>query len=453
MRPRILLVDDNAELVGLLARVFEDAGYDVIPCGRGREAMERAKADRPAAAVVDVLLPDVIGYEVASVLRRLQIPFILMSGVFKGGRHGLEAIQRHGAAEYFEKPFETDKLVRSLASLARPASASRLPVEEPVEVDVEVEEDPQGAPPHVLTGRVRVTEAPGRISATLRGEDIAVPARRPPAPPPPPDAPPPRPPPVMQPVAPPRTEAPAQVASKPATPPPGQRLGLLRDNLPQLISAFYLARETGELVLSRGVVRKTVFFEGGTPVFAVSNLATDRFGQFLVRTGKIGAEDLKAAALVADRSRRRTGDVLIEMGVLNETERMYYVGQQVKAIIYSLFAWEEGAFQLTFKNRAREEMLKLDIHPANLILRGVKKLYSPARLARLLPEEARPIPSQDPSYLLSDVELEGWEALLLSRVDGTRTAQEVIRLAQRPPEQVRGLIVGLMSLKILEIAS
>src|SRR5690606_17005872 len=63
MAPRILIVDDNTELVGLLSGAFEEAGYEVLQASRGRQALERAKADRPHAAVVDVLLPDLMGYE------------------------------------------------------------------------------------------------------------------------------------------------------------------------------------------------------------------------------------------------------------------------------------------------------------------------------------------------------------------------------------------------------
>src|SRR5205807_7848932 len=56
------------------------------------------------------------------------------------------------------------------------------------------------------------------------------------------------------------------------------RRGELRDNLPQLLSAFFQARETGELGLQKGQVKKVVFFEGGMPVFALSNLVADRLG-------------------------------------------------------------------------------------------------------------------------------------------------------------------------------
>ena len=78
-------------------------------------------------------------------------------------------------------------------------------------------------------------------------------------------------------------------------------------------------------------------------MFALSNLLADRFGQFLVRVGKIKPEQLAGRGAGGhSRRKRRTGDVLVERGLLKDTERLYYVGQQVKAIIYSLFAWEDG---------------------------------------------------------------------------------------------------------------
>ena len=112
---------------------------------------------------------------------------------------------------------------------------------------------------------------------------------------------------------------------------------------------------------------------------------TDRFGPFLVRVGKINQSAARRwCAAAADQTGRRTGDVLVEMGLLKETEKLYYVAQQVKAIIYSLFGWEDGEYRLHFTDRAASQAIKLDLHPANLIIRGVKKLYKPERLFRLL---------------------------------------------------------------------
>src|SRR2546429_8429362 len=114
------------------------------------------------------------------------------------------------------------------------------------------------------------------------------------------------------------------------------------------------------------------------------------------------------------------------MGRLNDGELLYCGGQPIKSILYNLFSWENGSFALSFQARARREMIKLDIHPANLIVRGVKKLYKPERLRRLLGAEERLIPSPDPAFNLSDVELQAWEAHLLPRCDGSRTAADLV---------------------------
>ncbi len=228
--------------------------------------------------------------------------------------------------------------------------------------------------------------------------------------------------------------------------------GKLEENLPELITAFYLAQQTGELTLQKGKVKKTIYFEKGRPCFAISNLVTDRFGPFLVRVGKITLAQLELCQAAADKTGRRTGDILVEMGLLKDTEKLYYVAQQVKAVAYSAFGWDEGEYRMHFADRASAEQIKIDLHPANLITRGVKKLYRPERLFRLLAPEDRLAPSQQPAYGLHEVELERWEAELLPNVDGTRTVAQIIELARKPEQAVYAFLVGMVALKILERA-
>src|SRR3979411_1738974 len=84
--PRILVVDDNPELLTLLSSAFEEAGYQVQTAARGRTALDLARKERPDLVVIDVLLPDLMGFDVAEALKRLKMPFIFMSGVHKRGR-------------------------------------------------------------------------------------------------------------------------------------------------------------------------------------------------------------------------------------------------------------------------------------------------------------------------------------------------------------------------------
>jgi CheY-like chemotaxis protein len=436
MTPKILVVDDNPELLTLLTQLFEEVGYEVIGAAKGKQAVELARQGKPQVAILDILLPDMMGYHLADALRKddPKLPLIFITGVFKGGKHALEARNKYAAAGYFEKPFEANKLVDAVKAIVAPGN--KRPVQSmadaiEVELDVDVQEEDPAQDAMELTGTIKVTGG-GQLTAELRGANLTANPLKPPGPVP--RAPPPG--------------RPAPAAFDRST--PGSRRGDLKDNLSSLITAFYLAGETGELGVQRGKVKKVVYFEKGQPVFALSNLVSDRFGQFLVRTGKIQAEQLQDAAGVAQATGRRTGDVLIERGLLKETERMFYVGQQVKAIIYTLFGWEEGTYVMSFGDKAGAESIKLDVHPANLIVRGVKKLYKPDRLRRLLPPEDRLIPSLQPAYALNEVHLERWEAELLPKVDGTRTVRELISAAQRPEVTVLGFLCALSALTILE---
>jgi len=197
-------------------------------------------------------------------------------------------------------------------------------------------------------------------------------------------------------------------------------------------------------------VKKVIYFHRGQPAFAMSNLLSERFGQFLVRVGKVKPEQLQDVLDRARATNRRIGEALVERRVLKETERLYYVGQQVKSIIYSLFGWEDGTYVLTFKDKAISEPIKLDVHPATLIVRGIKKLYKPERLRRLLRPPDLLIPSLQPSYQLHELQLESWEAEILATIDGSRPVSQLAEQSGQPPDAVYGFLYSMMALNILE---
>ena len=435
MAPTILVVDDNQELLSLLKQLFEDAGYHVVASAKGKPAVELALQSPPALAVLDMLLPDTMGTQLGEQLRKAQpnLPLLFITGVFKGGRHALELRQKFPGCGYFEKPFEGKKLVEAVKALVPPPDKPAIPVPQEtfeVELDVDVEEEQD---PMELTGRIKISG--GNLHAELTGEKLTAAGM------------------AMGQAQGMRISTATGVPAVPPPPPPidgNARRGEFKDRLPALITAFYQSKESGELGVQRGKVKKVIYFENGQPVFALSNLAADRFGQFLVRVGKIRPEQLEDAVAVAAATKRRTGDVLVERGLLKDTERLYYVGQQVKAIIYSLFGWEDGQYVMSFKERGAAEAIKLDVHPASLIMRGVKKLYKPERLKRLLDPTDRWMPSPQPPYQLHEVELEKWEAEFLVKVDGTRTVDELVRVANRPEHVVHGFLYALVALGVVE---
>jgi DNA-binding response OmpR family regulator len=117
--PTVLVVDDH-ESIRLLCRTnLERDGIQTMEAADGVEAIERARADRPDAILLDVMLPRLSGWEVAETLRddpqTAEIPIVFISAKTSlwDIAHGLEL----GGLDYLTKPFEPEGLAPLIRSL------------------------------------------------------------------------------------------------------------------------------------------------------------------------------------------------------------------------------------------------------------------------------------------------------------------------------------------------
>ncbi|OFW32349.1 MAG: hypothetical protein A3G76_07330 [Acidobacteria bacterium RIFCSPLOWO2_12_FULL_65_11] len=117
VRPQLLVVDDDVPVLRVIERLAAKAGYDVVACANGSEAL-RALARKPAdLAMVDLRMPDVNGLDLLRQIRA-SVPsceVILMTG-FAAVDSAVEAIKL-GAREYLTKPFDFDRLRQVLAEI------------------------------------------------------------------------------------------------------------------------------------------------------------------------------------------------------------------------------------------------------------------------------------------------------------------------------------------------
>lgn len=115
-KPRILVVDDEANIRGLLTQEFTEAGYAVTTAANGRDAVSEVRRQRPDLLVLDVMMPEMNGFDVAAVLRNdpqtLDIPIIILS-IVQDRERGF----RLGVDRYLTKPIDTDVLFREVGSL------------------------------------------------------------------------------------------------------------------------------------------------------------------------------------------------------------------------------------------------------------------------------------------------------------------------------------------------
>jgi two-component system KDP operon response regulator KdpE len=115
---RILVVDDEPQILRALRVVLRDAGFEVVPAETGTDALDRAAVRPPEAAIVDLMLPDMDGIEVTRLLREWsEMPILVLSAVGEEEQK-VKALQA-GADDYITKPFGSRELVARLQAALR----------------------------------------------------------------------------------------------------------------------------------------------------------------------------------------------------------------------------------------------------------------------------------------------------------------------------------------------
>src|SRR5689334_18780778 len=123
MKPRVLIVEDEAPLVTMLRYNLEKEGFEVTEAGDGEEALAQIAEVRPDAVLLDWMLPLVSGIEVCRQIRRApatrSLPVIMLTARGEEGDRvrGLNS----GADDYIVKPFSPTELVARLRAVMRRA--------------------------------------------------------------------------------------------------------------------------------------------------------------------------------------------------------------------------------------------------------------------------------------------------------------------------------------------
>ncbi|MHB8241421.1 MAG: response regulator [Solirubrobacteraceae bacterium] len=130
--PRVLVVDDEPQIVRALKVVLREAGFQAVAAETAAEALDLAAVRPPEAAIVDLVLPDLDGVELTRRLREWsEMPILVLSAVGEEEQK-VRALQA-GADDYITKPFGTRELIARLQAALRRSSRGE---EEPsIEVD------------------------------------------------------------------------------------------------------------------------------------------------------------------------------------------------------------------------------------------------------------------------------------------------------------------------------
>jgi len=219
---------------------------------------------------------------------------------------------------------------------------------------------------------------------------------------------------------------------------------------PALLHQAHGLRANGVLQLRDGEKRKEVELRDGRPSAVRSNLASERLGEWLLRSGRIEPDVLAESARRLLRGEGLQGQILVGMQVLSEEDIGAALREQAHEKLLEIFEWQSGYFALAVGAQLkRATALPLLGSPADLIREGVRKRLPLVRIDTVLKTHARDaiVPSSNPFYSFQEIELGDDErALLNACARGVSTAALLAK-----PERLRRAIYALLEVGMLEV--
>jgi len=118
---KILLVEDDLDLLEVVCDILSDAGYEVMTATNGREGLQAFRLFRPDLILSDIMMPNMDGFELLEAVRQMEegmlVPFIFMSA--RTERYDTSNARRLGADDYLFKPFSSEELLTAVEARLR----------------------------------------------------------------------------------------------------------------------------------------------------------------------------------------------------------------------------------------------------------------------------------------------------------------------------------------------
>lgn len=162
---KVMLIDDDESMRVLIEQIAKRGGYDFCCAGNGEEGLAMLRAERPDFLILDVMLPDINGFEICEIIRsegrKVPIMFLTAKGDIVDKTIGFKA----GADDYLVKPFQPEELLLRLNAHLRRRK---------------FEHDRESAARERRSDVFRVGDLeihPGKYDVRLRGKSVALSSR------------------------------------------------------------------------------------------------------------------------------------------------------------------------------------------------------------------------------------------------------------------------------------
>ncbi|MBX5484887.1 MAG: response regulator [Myxococcaceae bacterium] len=407
----VLIVDDDRAIQRMLADALTRQGFTVTVERDGEWALKTFEKKPFDVVILDLLLPALNGYEVARKMRSTpkgrKTPIIMISGVYKNALHQREAVQKHGAFAFIEKPMKLQTLYKTL----RDALGDAYP-----DPPAKTQQIPVAPPPSSMDGAEGVTD---RFADPTAREEVTHVER----------------------------------ASQSVSHFQSIRGDFAQKPFPEVLAEIHRWKGTGALLLRRDRVKKIVYFRDGFPQSIKSNLLSECLGRIMVSEKMISEAECEESLRRMKQSGRQQGTVLIEMGCISPHNLNYALNLQLQRKLWDVFRWDDGEYQFNPRVMPPADPVHLDMSAAAVIYEGIRRSYDEARLLRVA-GELGPLyvhPSENPLYALQDTGVGEEEQQLLQAIDGHKTVATLRALALLPTHETDLFVWAMKCAQIVEL--
>jgi len=238
-----------------------------------------------------------------------------------------------------------------------------------------------------------------------------------------------------------------------ATAPPTRSGSLKETSLTGLLGDLHRNHETGRLDLHRSPLKKSIFFTGGEPVFVISNVEKEAFGEYLVTAGLLTPADLARVRKQKELGSLQLIDLLLRSKAVAPSELYRSLSDQVRDRILDLFTWSDGTFAFYTGERPPEAGMPLNLNCLSLVHDGVMEQIPLAFIRKAIGSNKKTSVRRSIFTVPPNLGLSGLDQRLLHRIETNPNSLDDLLHDQHSEERTLRLVYLLRELGLVELQS
>ena len=226
---------------------------------------------------------------------------------------------------------------------------------------------------------------------------------------------------------------------------------LSETTLPEMLYSIDRFQMAGLVEATHGEIVKRIWLRDGYVVHASSSDRSDSLGEHLRRTGEIDADDLDEISRLRRSSDRRFGALVVERGLLTPVATLEAIRSHIEAIVWSLFAWQQGEVSFAIGDGAApaEDMVRIQLPLGRVIVSGIRRMpRAKSLVSRLGSRETVLVPCFEWEELI-EIGLDDEEMRMLRLVDGRKSLYELCSAGPLAPADNARILYAFDVLKLV----